>query len=64
LVSDSGYRIPITDEIVLITSIPFEIDGRTSRTFLSFSGKTLFDAILLLNFDSSYAVGRDLKRRR
>ncbi len=42
----SGYKIPITDEIVLITSIGFDYLGRSYKIFLRIGGNVLIELIL------------------
>ena len=50
----------MTEEIVLITSIPFDSGGSIYRIFFNFSGKVRFEAIRFWNLSSYSFIGSDL----
>lgn len=62
--SVSGSKMPITEEMVLMTSMPFESAGRIYRIDFSLGGRVRFDAILFWKAYSYSLVGSLLKRSR
>ncbi len=60
----SGYKIPITDEIVLMTSIGFDYLGKSYKMFLRIRGNVLIELILFCKGYSCSLVGRVPKRSK
>lgn len=55
-----GYKIPITDDMVLITSMPFESVGNIYKIDFNFEGRLRFEAILFWKLLNYYLLGNDL----
>ena len=52
--------MPITDDIVLITSMPFESVGNIYKIDFNFEGRLRFEAILFWKLLNYYLLGNDL----